>query len=134
MIASTRCPQGSRGSTSAVAMGGCPPRAWPGRKPGCNAPRGIRSRIVANAATRNRRHLAAARSPIGRGLCLLDLLQHLEDAFRRADEHALEGLRKTTPLERVAAGAIAFGHAVLPFRDLSAAGARGKPVIIPLAG
>src|SRR5690242_14102434 len=41
---------------------------------------------------------------------LLDLLQHLEDALGRADEHALERLRQATALECVAAGAAAFSH------------------------
>ena len=53
---------------------------------------------------------------------LLDLLEHLEQAFRGADEHALERLGQATTLERIAAGAAAFGGgAVEPvlhtFRD-----------------
>src|SRR5881394_1274821 len=56
---------------------------------------------------------AAGRAAVGRNgpaLRLLDLLQHLEDALRRADEHALEGLGEATTLECVAAGAVSFGH------------------------
>src|SRR5664279_3648122 len=41
---------------------------------------------------------------------LLDLFQHLEDALRRADEHALKSLGQATTLERVAAGTGTFGH------------------------
>jgi hypothetical protein len=42
---------------------------------------------------------------------LLDLLEHLEDALGRTDEHAFEGFGKATPLERVATGTGTFGHA-----------------------
>src|SRR6188768_964101 len=45
---------------------------------------------------------------------LLDLLEHLEQAFRGADEHALERLGQATTLERIAAGAAAFGHLKTP--------------------
>ena len=41
---------------------------------------------------------------------LLDLLEHLEKTLWRADEHSLERFRQATTLERVAAGAGAFGH------------------------
>ena len=42
----------------------------------------------------------------------LDLLEHLEDALRRAGEHPLERLRQAASLERVAAGTVAFGHGI----------------------
>jgi hypothetical protein len=45
---------------------------------------------------------------------LLDLLEHLEKALRGADDQALERLGQTTTLERVAAGAAAFGHLEAP--------------------
>src|SRR6185437_12716088 len=56
---------------------------------------------------------AAPTDDIVRVSGLLYLLEHLENALRRADEHALERLRKATALERVAAGAAAFSHAFL---------------------
>src|SRR6185436_13065386 len=43
-------------------------------------------------------------------LCLLDLLEHLEDALRGTDEHALERLGQAAALERVASGALDVGH------------------------
>src|SRR5205085_11467907 len=57
---------------------------------------------------------AALRHALMRVWCcrsgLLDLFQHLEDALRRADEHALEGLGQATTLESVAPGTGAFSH------------------------
>ena len=41
---------------------------------------------------------------------LLDLLEHLENALRRADEQALVGLAQAATLEGVAAGSGSFGH------------------------
>ncbi|WP_189615908.1 hypothetical protein [Pigmentiphaga litoralis] len=46
-------------------------------------------------------------------LSLLDLLEHLEDALRRANEQALEGLAEATALEGVATCALLFRHVVL---------------------
>ena len=62
---------------------------------------------------------------------LLDLLEHLENALRRADEHALEGLGKATPLERVAAGTGTFGHAC-SLMVLARAGWRARSRAYPM--
>jgi hypothetical protein len=40
----------------------------------------------------------------------LDLFQHLENRFRRTDEHAFEGLGQATALKGVTTGAFAFSH------------------------
>jgi hypothetical protein len=44
------------------------------------------------------------------GFRLFHLLKHFEDAFRGADEHALEGFAEATAFDGVAAGSGAFGH------------------------
>src|SRR5262249_10527006 len=54
--------------------------------------------------------VSAQVAPERRTLRLLDLLEHLEDAFGRAHEQALVGLAEAAALERVAAGAGSFGH------------------------
>jgi hypothetical protein len=45
-----------------------------------------------------------------KALRLLDLLEHLEDTFRRADEKALVGLAEAATLEGIPAGSGSFGH------------------------
>src|SRR3954471_13300811 len=79
----------------------------------CNAWHALRTtHAAARKRKRKRPHWAAFCIELAdrEGSSLLDLLQHLEDALRRTDEHALEGLRQAATLERVAAGTCAFGH------------------------
>jgi len=56
-------------------------------------------------------HLSAKQ--VSQHSCLLDLLEHLEDALGRAIEQALESLAQATTLERVATGAFTFCHVYL---------------------
>ena len=48
-------------------------------------------------------------------LRLLDFLEHLEDAFRRADEKTLIGLAEAATLKGISAGSGSFCHGITSF-------------------
>src|SRR5438876_12091224 len=53
-------------------------------------------------------------APERRVLRLLDFLEHLEDALRRADEKSLVSLAEAATLESISAGSGSFGHGRSP--------------------
>jgi hypothetical protein len=62
------------------------------------------------AASRPFARIGALRAPREKASGLLDFLEHLEDALRRAGEEALVGLAEAATLEGIPAGSGSFGH------------------------